>query len=270
VLIPVVLVITHLGGVFFTLFVVVMAVLASDEFMRMLARSGHRPPRLLGVLGSACVCASFYIGGGQHTLLVLTVVVLVLLLERLIRDKLETYLINTGGAVLAIIYIGWLLGHFVLLRNPDQILPGVEASVRSQIGRHLVYTALVLTWSYDTMAYIGGTFWGRHKMFTRVSPAKTAEGMLCGLAACVGAAVVSSSTYAHFLSTGHAVLIGVVISVAAQAGDLVESIMKRGSGVKDSSHLIPGHGGVLDRFDSLLFTGPVLYIYVRLVLYGAT
>jgi phosphatidate cytidylyltransferase len=129
----------------------------------------------------------------------------------------------------------------------------------------LVAFPLVLTWSSDIGAYAVGRTLGGRKLIPAVSPGKTVSGALGGLAA----TVVASWLYVRFVLEPNAllsmrlpaiVLFGIVISVAAQVGDLTESLLKREAGVKDSSHLIPGHGGLLDRLDSLLFVLPVAYL----------
>ncbi|MFH1313214.1 MAG: phosphatidate cytidylyltransferase [Candidatus Eisenbacteria bacterium] len=257
VLIPVALLVNHTGGLLFAVFVSLLAGCGSYEFYRMLARKGLGPSMVAGVVGSVCVCFSFYLGAREAAGIVLTVVLGVVLVERLIRHDRENFVTGAGITMIGVLYTGWLLGYFILIRN--------SASVAVP-GRQLVYLVLALTWSYDSIAYFAGSSVGRHKLFSRVSPSKTAEGTIAGLVACVAAALISRATFAPFLSVGHALLLGVLVGVAAQAGDLVESMIKRSTGTKDSSQVIPGHGGILDRFDSLLFTGPAMYFCIRLMI----
>jgi len=124
---------------------------------------------------------------------------------------------------------------------------------------------LVLTavWITDTAAYTLGRLWGRHKLWPAVSPGKTVEGSVGGLAA----AVLWTAVFGHWLglSVGHGLALGAVLGVVGQLGDLAESKLKRWAGVKDSGAILPGHGGILDRFDSLLFNAPAAYYYLRLV-----
>ncbi len=263
VLIPVALLVNHTGGFVFAIFVSLLAGCGSYEFYRMLARKGLGPSMVAGVVGSVCVCFSFYLGARETAGIVLTVVLGVVFIERLIRHDRENFVTGVGITMIGVLYTGWLLGYFILLRNSTYAAGG---DAMTGAGRQLVYLVLALTWSYDSIAYFAGSSVGRHRLFSRVSPSKTTEGTIAGLVACVAAALISRATFATFLSVGHALVLGILVGVAAQAGDLIESMIKRSTGTKDSSNVIPGHGGILDRFDSLLFSGPALYFYIRLML----
>ena len=254
-LIPVVLAITYAGGLAFSLFVGLLAGLGAFEFYRMTARSDRHPSSIIGIAGAVAVCMAFQAGEGSLPGLVLACLVIVLAIERTARSSREQYLSSLAVTLLGMVYCGWLLGFFIWLRSFAR--GGFEP------GRELVYFVLVLTWSYDSVAYLAGSLVGRHRLFPRISPSKTTEGTLAGLGGCVAAALAARATFASFLTVTDALGLGVVIGVAAQAGDLAESMIKRSVGAKDSSNLIPGHGGFLDRFDSLLFTGPVFYLYAR-------
>ena len=119
-------------------------------------------------------------------------------------------------------------------------------------------------WMCDTAAYFGGLATGRHKLFVRASPNKTWEGAVWGFFGAIGTMIAAQKLYLPYLKFHHAVVIGVIIGVCGQIGDLVESLFKRDAGVKDSSTMIPGHGGVFDRFDSLIFVSPILYLYLSI------
>ena len=267
ILIPLVLAVTYLGGIVFALFVAILAGLGSYEFYRMASAAGWQASRTVGIVGSICLCLAFHFGRGVLPALVLTAFLLVLLTERIVRSTREQYLSSLAVTLLGAIYSGWLLGFFLWLRNIAGDFPGMSQIGRFEIGTLLVYFVLILTWSYDSVAYLVGSLVGRHKLFPRISPSKTTEGTLAGLLGSVAAALISRATFVPFLSYGHAIVLGFLIGVVAQIGDLAESMIKRSTGAKDSSNLIPGHGGILDRFDSLLFAGPVFYLYVRFVLW---
>jgi len=253
--IPIVLALTYAGGLVFALFVGLLAGLGSYELYGMASRSEWRPSSMLGIAASVVLCLSFHFGHGSLPGLVLAALVLILLVERTARSSREQYLGSLAVTLLGMVYCGWLLGFFIWLRN-------FEGS-RFHAGPQLVYFVLVLAWSYDSVAYLVGSLVGRHRLFPGISPSKTTEGTVAGLCGCVAAALVSRATFASFLGYGDAVILGVFIGVAAQAGDLAESMIKRSVGAKDSSNMIPGHGGFLDRFDSLLVAGPAFYFYVR-------
>lgn len=131
-------------------------------------------------------------------------------------------------------------------------------------GARLILLVFALLWTNDTFAYLTGRLLGKHKLFVRVSPGKTVEGSLGGLLFTIGG-VMLFSHYASWLPMKTAVALGLIAVVFGTLGDLCESMLKRQAGVKDSGRLIPGHGGILDRFDSVLFTMPFVFVYLLLV-----
>ena len=150
-----------------------------------------------------------------------------------------------------ILYAGWLLGHLVALRGLED-------------GRNWVFFALFITFASDTAAFFVGRALGRHKLAPAISPGKTWEGAIGGV---LGAIIVSlfftlNTTFVLPLSWGQAVILGLLVSIFGQLGDLTESLFKRYTGVKDSGSVLPGHGGFLDRMDSVVFAGAVVYYYV--------
>jgi phosphatidate cytidylyltransferase len=145
-------------------------------------------------------------------------------------------------------YVPLLLSHAVLLRD----LPA---------GRDWIFLVLFVVMASDTLAYFIGRAFGRHRLYEAVSPKKTIEGSLGGLAGGVLGAMICKLWFFSELSILDVLLIGLGVGAFSQLGDLVESLLKRSFGVKDSGKLIPGHGGLLDRLDSLLFAFPVTYYY---------
>jgi phosphatidate cytidylyltransferase len=137
------------------------------------------------------------------------------------------------------------------LRDLAGLLPGVSETTGGGLAWFLL--ALLITWLSDTFAYLVGKSWGKRKLIPRVSPNKTVEGAIGGLAAAAATAVVCNLSFGMDLGTIQAIAIGIVLGVLGQIGDLSESFLKRARGVKDSSNLIPGHGGMLDRIDALIF-----------------
>jgi phosphatidate cytidylyltransferase len=159
-----------------------------------------------------------------------------------------------GSSVLGAAWIGFGLGHLVLLRDMDDK------------ARLLAVTVVLTVFAADTFAYFGGRLIGRHRMAPTLSPGKTWEGFAVGsLAGIFVSFVALYSDRHHYLNIWEAIVLGAVVVLAAAAGDLFESMLKRSAGVKDSSALIPGHGGVLDRIDALLFAAPVYYIVLKYV-----
>jgi phosphatidate cytidylyltransferase len=172
------------------------------------------------------------------------------------RKSLEDSLPSSAVAVLATTYVGMLGGSLIRLRNDFDV------------GSNLVYFLLLVVWLGDSGAYYVGRKFGRHKLSPRISPKKTIEGLLGGMAASVIAALVIRFTFFEEMPVIHAAIAGVILSVTGVIGDLAESMWKRSAAVKDSGTLLPGHGGFLDRFDSILFTAPILYLYWTLVVHG--
>jgi phosphatidate cytidylyltransferase len=164
--------------------------------------------------------------------------------------------------MLGVFYVAFLASHLVLLRE----LP-LAAGLDYSIGSSFVFLAFAVTWACDTGAYIVGTVAGKHPLIPRVSANKTVEGSIGGLAFAVAGAAVAKYTFAPYLTLGQAAILGMAAGAIGQLGDLVESMIKRDADVKDTSGLIPGHGGVLDRFDGLLFTAPLLYYYLKFVVF---
>ena len=151
-----------------------------------------------------------------------------------------------------VVYIGVTLSTVVSTRS----LPS---------GEFLALFLAVVTWAGDTGAYYAGTLWGKHLLMPSISPKKTVEGLFGGLALSVAAALMAQQWFASQLSLTDSVILGVLLTGTGLFGDLFESAIKRRTGVKDSGGILPGHGGMLDRIDSLLFTAPTFYYYVAYV-----
>ncbi|MFZ1281640.1 MAG: phosphatidate cytidylyltransferase, partial [Ignavibacteriaceae bacterium] len=129
-------------------------------------------------------------------------------------------------------------------------------------GGYLIISIFASIWICDSAAFFGGTALGKHKLFHRVSPKKSWEGAIFGFVFAILAMILAKNLVLDFLSLKDAIAIGLITGTIGQIGDLAESLLKRDAGVKDSSNLIPGHGGIFDRFDSLLFSAPVIYLYL--------
>jgi phosphatidate cytidylyltransferase len=171
------------------------------------------------------------------------------------KGNLEEALPSSAIAVLATLYVGMLGGS--LIRLHDDFADGAK----------LVYFLLLVVWLGDSGAYYFGRTFGRHKLSPRISPKKTVEGLMGGIAASVATAVIIQVTFFHNFPLVHAIIAGVILSIAGVIGDLAESMWKRSAAVKDSGTLLPGHGGFLDRFDSIFYTTPILYVYWFLILH---
>ncbi len=168
------------------------------------------------------------------------------------RHDFSRSLADVSVLIFGTLYIGFTLGHLLLTRAlPD--------------GIFLIFFVVLVTWAGDTGAYYTGVSIGRTPLAPKISPNKTVEGLLGGCLLAVMIALIARAWFIPSLTIVDAVVLGIVLTLAGLIGDLSESMFKRGAGVKDSGGLIPGHGGMLDRLDSLLLTAPTYYYYVTLV-----
>ena len=259
---PLLVGLAFVGGPWFAAFVALLVALGLSEFYRMMMERGMRPSGRLGVFMALVLCVLAYTGTPSQTNLLFTGGLLVIFCSELLRPTGKRGIEPMAVTLFGILYVGWLSVHLVLLRE----LPNQLGQPYSQ-GASYVLLAFLLTWVCDTAAYAFGLWLGRRRLLPEVSPKKSVEGSIGGLLATVAAAHVARLWFAPYLDVVHATLLGAAAGVFAQVGDLAESLLKRVSGTKDASSLIPGHGGVLDRFDSLYFTGPLIYYYLKMIVF---
>jgi phosphatidate cytidylyltransferase len=253
------------------LFMNVVIAIAVWEFYRICEARGLRTFKVWGVVGTVAMISGSWFFFGQRDFAVLSYEFDILLLLaftlgvfiRQFPQKLNPAGIETMAVTLfGLLYVAWL-GNFITR---------IVFVTPHEKGRYLVMFLVVVTKFTDIGAYLIGSSIGRHKMTPRISPKKTWEGTIGGILFAVSGAllcdkwVVADDLALIGLTTGHAVTLGLLLGVAAVIGDLAESLIKREAGVKDSGTILPGHGGALDLMDSLLFTAPILYMYMRLVL----
>jgi phosphatidate cytidylyltransferase len=261
---------TLVGGWVFFAGALVVALLALDELMVMLVKAGHRPARLLGHL---LVVVFFLVAltgaSGRWLGEALSLAVVGPLLSVMLRRNLRGTMLDWAVSVAATIYIGWLAAHAVLLRNlhaPVSLASFLGTDLGSLLGTlsltggaRWVLTAILVTWANDTVAMLAGMAWGRRQLAPALSPKKTWEGAAGGLLAGIATMLACTAALDLPLSLPLAMAAGAALSVLGQLGDLAESLLKRQTGVKDTSNVIPGHGGILDRIDSQLFVLPAVY-----------
>ncbi len=255
--VPCLYLITLRGGVFFLLLVDLMILLGLAEFFRLMEAKGYHPSRWLGYAAALAVSLHVYRGGPALALL-LTAILLLIMIRQVFRPQVAEALPNIAVTVLGVMYVGWLGSHFVMLRE----LPGSLGS-DPRLGAHLVFFAALVIWACDTLAYLVGILVGGRLLLPRISPAKTWSGAVGGLGGGALAGWLCASTFLTFISPATGAALGLASALLGQLGDLVESLFKRDAGLKDSAQLIPGHGGILDRMDSLLFSVPALYYWFR-------
>jgi len=260
--VPLLVIVVWFGGEpGLTALIVAFGILAALEFYRMVATSKAPPLTVFGLIWTAFFTLSrnsellslfeTRFGSGLLMPLLLASAVVLPLIGLLSRRQKEGAFTTWAWTIAGVLYVGWLLSYLVALRGLDG-------------GRNWVFFALFATWASDTTAFFIGRRFGRHKLAPNISPGKTWEGSVGGI---VGAIIVSilffTPTPFHLpLVYWQAIVLSILVSIFGQIGDLVESLLKRNMGVKDSGRLMPGHGGILDRLDSIIFAGIVVYYYV--------
>ncbi len=253
----------------FSAVIIPLTTLALLEFYK-LAESKHAVPnKVVGVIGSIALQILFLLytvsttAQGAQIMVYLTVAaigfVLLTLTAEMFRAE-ENALLNTSLTVFGVVYVTVCLSMLMMLRS--------NVNIGGFDGASLTVTLFAGVWMCDSAAYFTGLAIGKHKLFPRVSPKKTWEGAIGGGIAAVLIVIGLFTWLMPTVPMIHAVVIGAIIAVFGPIGDLAESWLKRDAVVKDSSHIIPGHGGILDRFDSMLFVAPLVTIYLVLIFTG--
>ncbi len=234
----------------FSAFVVLLGAVGQWEFTAMFRRAGVIAFPWLGLAAGVLVTASFGLDAAPW---VLTLVVAGVLSAGLAqRGEFPPRWEAVALTLLGVSYVNWLLGHAILLRS----LPH---------GADWIFLLVWVTWVGESAAYFVGSTLGRHRLAPRISPAKTIEGALAQLAVSPLASLAGRVWFFPEISVGDALVVGLLLGLVGQLGDLAESWLKRGARTKDTGSLIPGHGGLLDRLDSLLFNTPALYYYAHFI-----
>lgn len=248
VFIPLIVVIVWFGGPAYSLLIAAAAALGVLEFYGMMGLSRRHPLTLFGLIWVLLFVLVAHFEGNYIAPL-LTSAVVFSLIWLIFRSPVEGASINWVWSLAGIIYIGWMLSHFIPLRGLED-------------GRDWVFFAIFATFAADTTAFLIGKGWGRHSLTAKISPGKTWEGAIGGFLGAIIGGLILAAILPGIPIHWQIVLLGALIGIFSQLGDLSESMLKRSAGVKDSGRLIPGHGGILDRLDSIIFTVVVVYYYV--------
>lgn len=299
--IPVIVYLTYVGGYFFYLLVLLMSSIALLEFYSLAEQKAIFPMKILGSVVGVLVVTIFFYGeifenivpllqrlftdlrmpSQWHWLLIVLVAFVIIgLLAELSRSR-GSALSNLTSTVFGVLYVSLSFGTLVGIRElflndfPVPRFLSVVGGHSADFDRELIYhwggytvvSIFACIWICDSAAQFVGLRFGEHKLAPRVSPNKSWEGAVSGFLAALLTAVIAKYLVLPFLSLGESLVIGVVVGIFGQLGDLAESLLKRDAGVKDSSAIIPGHGGMLDRFDSLLFVSPILFLYFDFILF---
>lgn len=249
-----------------SLIVAVATIIALLEFYYALRHAGYQPRRGLGIISALLFCGSAFLQELWHvdiTSVALSGSLLLTLTNELSRRDYKNCLICWSITFAGACYVGWFLSYYIQLRGLDEPLAGGWLALLAiPPGAAWVYFVLAITWLQDVAAYFVGRTFGRHRLAPVVSPKKSWEGAIGGFAASLGVALLSVPLLGLPITYLQAAILGGVAGIVGPTGDLVESLFKRQVGIKDMSNIMPGHGGLLDRIDSILFTGPVLYYLI--------
>jgi phosphatidate cytidylyltransferase len=234
--------------------ILLLSVLCFREYARVTGLWKDRMLVLVGYCAIACIYFPVYQGDyGFYQAFPIWAVLLILLVP-VVRGEFEHMIQKSCLAVLGVVYFGWFLSHLAYMRNVPH---GIE----------YVFFLMLLVESNDAFAYIWGKLFGRHRLTPKISPNKTVEGAIGGIVSVVILALCLRYLL-PFALIPHVVAIALLISVFGMVGDLTISFIKRDLKIKDTGDLIPGHGGLLDRFDSLIYTVPIYFHFFRFFYYG--
>jgi len=243
----------------FMVFFTVAGLLILGEFYRMGRPNGSEANIWLGYLIYLSLTADHLLAGGTYLAGILIVSILVLMTWEMFRKRPHV-MENISTTFFGAAFISLAMSMFILLQQL-----GYEGQ-GGHLGGFAVLTVFIGVWTCDTLAYFVGSAIGKHKIFPRVSPNKSWEGSIAGLlGAFLVLVLVVKAGWLPGLGLKDALVLGLITGVAGQTGDFAESLFKRDVGIKDSSNLLPGHGGAWDRLDSILFAGPLSYLYLTLV-----
>lgn len=256
---PLMLGIFWVGGLALLVVLCVLVGAGTLEFYKMQQEKGLQPWVIPGVAASLLWCGAVYLYGvGPLAIPLAVLIALIVLTGSGFGGDLFS---NLESTLVGILYVGVLASFAYQVRSAS-----FDGITHNETAAFSILVLLAI-WVSDIFGYFAGRAFGRRHPFPDISPGKTEAGYFGGVIGSVGL-IVAASTQLEFLSLTHGIGLGFVVGLGAPFGDLVESMIKRDAGVKDASDVIPGHGGVLDRFDSFLFVYPLVYVYLSLVHLG--
>lgn len=275
-------VVIQFGGAMFAIFAALLSLIAWHEYSSAFSKAGISTAYIFGALTLLLMLSCAYLGNIEEIFAVMTLGLLAIFLLMVLLGATPA---DSAVSVAGVFYIGLPFVHLILLRflteerDPFEALQDLQTlpakvqdipvngageilgSLNIDTGCALIWILFACTWASDTFAYFVGSAVGSHKLASSISPNKTVEGFLGGIVGTILTAIVVGSLIFGFPLVYMAAA-GFLLAIVATLGDLVESVIKRFTGIKDSGFLIPGHGGVLDRFDSIFYTAPVFYYFI--------
>lgn len=257
--IPIAVFVINYGGLPFVAAIILLASIAWHEYSVMMKQKKLNISYMLGLLAIFLLLGCAAWGNSQESLFVLLMFTFTVFIKTVLCQSVFS-ITDAAYTALGVLYIGMTFSYLILLRSVNELTYLQTYLGSLSLGAVYLWLPFIGTWASDTFAYFVGSKFGRHKLCPTISPGKTVEGALGGLVGSIMGVLIVS--YLFKINLIHGIMVGVLVGVAAPLGDLTESAMKRFTGVKDSGSLLPGHGGVLDRFDSIMFAVPVVYYYI--------
>lgn len=254
--IPLILFSIYKGGYPLLILSLIINIVSQYEFYIISEKKNAHPLKYVGIAIGVMVTLLFFFRGLSQFGIIFFGGVLVILLIELFRNKPNATL-NIATTVFGIIYPTAMFSFLILIRE----LPRYH-NLPYRTGGLWLIVVIITIWICDTAAYFVGSSLGRYKLFQRVSPRKTVEGAVAGFLFSLVTVYIFSLLYNNLLTSFQYLTIGIIVGISSQTGDLIESIFKRDVGIKDSSSILPGHGGFLDRFDAPTFVAPIIYFYL--------
>lgn len=254
--VPIILaIILFLPALYFALLVAVAVLAMLNEYFRMLEKNNIKPYKLLGYALACLIMVIFYLHMESLIVLYFVIPATILLFSLIQKEEFDAILLRSSMSMLGILYIGGLSSYLIALRRING---------NDKLGQELVIFLIGIVWCSDTGAYYIGSLLGKHPLTSRISPKKTVEGAVGGVIAGIIGGILINSLFHWFIRMEECIIISLVISIIGQCGDLVESLIKRALKTKDAGSILPGHGGMMDRMDAIIFSAPFMYFYFYL------
>jgi phosphatidate cytidylyltransferase len=260
--IPVVIICIYWGGIPFFLLALTVVFFMLKEYFVLLQKGQYNSQPLIGTICGMVFFVSIYFNStklgplaeNQGTAFFLSLLLIPIFLREIVLGKAQRAIERISTTFFGSFFIPWAIGHLLLLR-------GIRPS-----GMMLLYFLFIVIWSIDTGAYAIGFKFGKRKLSQNISPKKTLEGAMGGIAVGIVVSVACRFIFLrNYIGIFESIMLGIFLAFSSQFSDLAESLLKRDVGLKDTSNLLPGHGGMLDRFDSFLFTAPLFYYYLTVI-----
>jgi phosphatidate cytidylyltransferase len=252
---PVLLYIFYAGGYLLLGLLVIVSSIGLWEYYQMAVHKGYTPAKAVGIGATVVIYIIWYLGRLHFITLVLLAILLATFLIQARRSAIISTVENTAITMFGLFYCTALPAHLLWFQVPGD-RPGIPE------GRYWLVTVILLIWTFDIFSYLIGSWLGKHKLFPHISPHKSWEGLLGGVAGLVAVFILLVHVIGIKVIFWDYGAVPLLTGLSALGGDVFESVLKRDTGIKDSSSLLPGHGGVLDRFDAVFMAGPVLYWYL--------